>query len=337
MVVLERNKLGENGPTVSRLCLGTMMFGDRTDEAEARDILAMYAEAGGNFIDTADVYAGGESEKMVGRMIRDQRESFVVATKLGNQMPDTENASLSANYIPSAIDASRGRLGLDVIDILYLHRDDEATPLAETIVALGEEIERGHIRHWGFSNFRGWKIAEMVRMCDELGVARPVCAQPYYHALYREAERDILPACHHYQIGAVTYSPLARGLLTGKYRDSAPEGSRGARRDKRISETELRPAAIEAARLFDDHAQGRGRTSAGLAVQWVLANKAVTSVLAGPRTVAQLQGYLDAIQTPFDSEDEAFVEELVPAGCAAGSTYFDPRYPYRGRFTGDVA
>ncbi|MEL6750827.1 MAG: aldo/keto reductase [Pseudomonadota bacterium] len=325
-----------NGPSVSNLCLGTMMFGDRTDEGEAREICALYREAGGNFLDTADVYAAGESERIVGRIAGKDRDAFIVATKLGNAMPDHRKADLSASYISSAIEASRARLDMEMIDLLYLHRDDERTQLEESIAAIGQAMADGHVRHWGFSNFRGWKIAEMVRICDQLGVARPVCTQPYYHALYREAERDILPACHHFDIGAVTYSPLARGLLTGKYRDGIPDGSRGGRNDQRISETEMRPAALDAARRFDDHARARGVSTSGLAMRWVLANPAVTSVLAGPRTVEQMQGYLDAMSVPVDDEDEAFVEAMVPAGCAAGSTYFDPRYPYRGRFAGDA-
>lgn len=332
MTALPRKRLGTAGPMVSCLCLGTMMFGDRTDEAEAIDVIAAYAEAGGNFLDTANVYAAGASERIVGRAIRESRDTFVVATKFGNVMPDVPGSgSLSARSLAEALDASLDRLGLAAIDLYYVHRDDETTPLDETIDAMGEAIADGKVRHWGLSNFRGWKIVEVVRVCERLGVAPPIALQPYYHALYREAERELLPACRHLGIGVVTYSPLARGVLTGKYRDGAPEGSRGARGDRRISETEMRPALLDAARAFEDHVRASGRRTADVAVQWVLANETVTSVLAGPRDAAQLHAYLGAMDTAYGPDDEAFVDSLVPAGCSAGSTYFDPRYPYRGR------
>ncbi|MDA8869922.1 aldo/keto reductase [Rhizobiaceae bacterium] len=334
---IEKRRLGKAGQEVSRLCLGTMMFGDRTDEAGSIDIIAAYAAAGGNFIDTADVYAGGRSEEIVGAAFDGSnglsRDDFVVATKFGNKMrDDPTSGGLSPAYMARALDASLDRLQMESVDLYYLHLDDEATPLDTVIDAMGRAIEDGKVRHWGFSNFRGWKIAEMVAICDRLGVARPVALQPYYHALYRDAERELLPACEHFGIGVVSYSPLARGVLTGKYSSSVPEGSRGSRGDVRISETEMRPALLDAARAFDEHVTANGRRSADVAVQWVLANRAITSVLAGPRTLGQLEGYLAALEGQLTDADEAFVAKLVPAGTSAGSTYFDPRYPYRGRF-----
>lgn len=333
MRTLKARQLGKDGPSISRLCLGTMMFGDRTSESEALDIIDAYAAAGGNFLDTADVYANGASESIVGRALEGRRDDFFLATKLGNSMKGRNDGDLSAAYVKRALADSRDRLGLKSVDLLYLHRDDERTPLEETLSAIGQTISDGQVAHWGFSNFRGWKIAEMIRICERLGIPRPVAAQPYYHALYREAERDLLPACDHFGIGVVSYSPLARGVLTGKYRRGAPEGSRGASADVRIAETEMRPALLEAASAFDDHARDTGRRTSDVAVGWVLANHLITAVLAGPRTLEQMQAYLDAMSTTITSEDEALVERLVPAGCAAGSTYFDPRYPYRGRQT----
>lgn len=317
---------------VSRICLGTMMFGDRTERGEAGAIVDTYAEAGGNFLDTADTYAGGASETMLGRLIEGRRDRFVLATKVGNPMPGQPGTGgQSARYIRQALAASLDRLGVDAVDLLYLHRDDETTPLEETVVALGQAIADGQTRHWGLSNIRAWKVAELVRLCDREGVPRPVALQPYYHALYREAERELLPVCQHYGIGVVSYSPLARGVLTGKYRDGVPAGSRGARGDVRIGETEMRPANLDAARALDEHVRPSGRDTGHVALRWVLASAIVTSVLAGPRTMAQLSGYLAAFDTAYTREDESFVEDLVPAGCSAGSTYFDPRYPFRGR------
>jgi aryl-alcohol dehydrogenase-like predicted oxidoreductase len=157
-----------------------------------------------------------------------------------------------------------------------------------------------------------------------------VVAQPYYHALYREIEKELLPACDHFGIAVVPYSPLARGVLTGKYTDGIPEGSRGARGDVRISQTEMRPELIAAAARIDAHARATGRKTADLALQWVLANRIITSVLIGPKSLEQLQGYLAAMAATFTPEDEAAFEAVVPTGAVVG-TFSDPRYPYRGR------
>jgi aryl-alcohol dehydrogenase-like predicted oxidoreductase len=324
----DRKPLGPD-MQVSRLCLGTMMFGDQTDEAEAAAILAAYKAAGGNFIDTADAYSNGGSERMLAGLIADDRDDWVLATKFGNQI-DGQGGGLSPAWVERALDASLSRLNTDCIDLYYLHLDDEETPLAQTIAAMGAALADGRIKAWGFSNFRAWKVAELVRIADELGVARPVAAQPYYHALYREVEKELLPACDHFGIAVVPYSPLARGVLTGKYSTGIPEGSRGARGDVRISQTEMRPELIAAAAQIDAHAKATGRKTADLALQWVLANRNVASVLIGPKNLVQLQGYLDAMATPFTPEDEAAFEAVAPTGAVVG-TFSDPRYPFRGR------
>jgi aryl-alcohol dehydrogenase-like predicted oxidoreductase len=332
MAQLEKTRLGARGPEVSRLCLGTMMFGDQTDEGEAATIIARYAEAGGNFIDTADQYAGGASERIVGRAIAGQRDRWVIASKGGNPVTGVPNSGgLSALWLRQAVDHTLDRMGLDKIDLYYLHLDDEATPLEEVVGAIGEMLAASKIGGWGFSNFRAWKIAEMIRIADSLGVARPIAAQPYYHALYRLIEIDYLPACAHFGIGVVPYSPLARGLLTGKYNDGTPEGSRAGRGDARMMETEFRPEAIEAARTIARHLEPSGRPMGGFALSWVLANRLISGVIIGPKTMTQLEDYLALAGTPYTAEDEAFMNQLIPSGSAAGYAYSDPRYPYRGR------
>lgn len=323
----DRVRLGD--AQVSRLCLGTMMFGDQTDQDDAAAILAAFKAAGGNFIDTADAYSDGASEKMLGRLIADDRDDWVLATKLGNKIGG-EGGGLSAGWIDRALDDSLSRLGCSGVDLYYLHLDDEVTPLAETVAAMGRAIADRRIKAWGFSNFRAWKIADMIRIADDLGVPRPVASQPYYHALYRVAEMEQLPACDHFGIAVVPYSPLARGVLTGKYSAGAPEGSRGARGDARIAQTEMRPDLIAAAGRIDEYASASGRLTADLALQWVLANRNITSVLIGPKSLAQLEGYLAAMAAGFDAADEAFFESVVPAGAVVGA-FSDPRYPFRGR------
>jgi aryl-alcohol dehydrogenase-like predicted oxidoreductase len=331
----ERRALGARGPDVSRLCLGTMMFGGPTDAAEAGEIVAAFREAGGNSIDTADTYNAGRSERIVGDLIRDDRDAWVVATKLGNPVEGVPGSGgLKGGYFARALEASLDRLGTDRIDLYYLHLDDEDTPLEETLEALGLALADGRIRAWGFSNYRAWKIAEMIRLADAMGVARPIAAQPYYHALYRQIEIDYLPACAHFGIGVVPYSPLARGVLTGKYAGgAAPDGSRAARGDARIAETEMRPEVLEAAAAFHAHVAPSGRASGDVALQWVLANRIVSSVLIGPRTLEQTRAYLAAMACPFGPEDEAAVDRLAPSGAVIGA-WSDPKYPYRGRVAG---
>jgi aryl-alcohol dehydrogenase-like predicted oxidoreductase len=309
-----------------------MMFGDQTDEGEAAEMIARYGEAGGNFLDTADTYSGGASERIVGRAIARDRDRWIVASKAGNPVSGVPGSGgLSALWMRQAIDQSLDRLGLDRIDLYYLHLDDEETPLEETIGALGEMLAASKIAAWGFSNYRAWKIAEMLRIADLLGVARPVAAQPYYHALYRLVEIDYLPACAHFGVGVVSYSPVARGVLTGKYGDGVPPSSRADRGDKRMMETEFRPETIEAARKIARHLEPSGRSMTGFALSWVLANRLISGVIIGPKSMAQLEDYLAAVGTPYDAADEAFMNELVPSGGAAGQAYSDPRYPYRGR------
>ena len=219
----EPHPLGASGLKVSKLWLGTMMFGDRTDEAEAARIVAASREAGLNAIDTADVYAGGESERITGRLIKAEREHWVLATKLANPTgPGANDRGLSRRHMLRAVHASLERLGTDWIDLLYLHRDDESTPMEETVATMAQLIADGKVRYFGVSNFRAWRIARMVELCRAMGVAQPIACQPPYNAMSRQIELEVLPACAHYGLGVVAYSPLARGVLSGKYQPDAP-------------------------------------------------------------------------------------------------------------------
>ncbi|MFQ5786323.1 MAG: aldo/keto reductase, partial [Alphaproteobacteria bacterium] len=186
---MEYRVLGASGVRVSPLCLGTMMFGGAADAATARRIIGMARDAGVNFIDTADVYTDGESERIVGAAVRGERDRWVVATKAGNRVgDDINNRGLSRRWLARAIDGSLERLGLDHVDLYYLHREDPDTPLAETVRAVGDIITAGKARYFGLSNFRAWRHAEVVRLCDAMGVPRPVASQPYYNAFNRMPE-----------------------------------------------------------------------------------------------------------------------------------------------------
>jgi aryl-alcohol dehydrogenase-like predicted oxidoreductase len=327
-------RLGSSNLRVSVLCLGTMMFGDQTDAAAAKAIVADARDRGVNFIDTADVYTRGASETMLGDLLQGQREHWVLATKLGNAMgPGPNETGYSRSWMLREVDASLARLRTDHVDVLYLHRDFEGLALDEPVRAIGDLLRAGKIRAWALSNFRGWRVAEAVRLADALGVPRPVACQPYYNLLNRMPEVEILPACAHYGIGAVPYSPIARGVLTGKYvPGQAPaEGTRAGRGDKRIAETELREESLRIAQQLLPHAQAKGLTLAQFATAWVLHHHAVSSVIAGPRTLEQWQSYGPAIDASIDAADEKLIDSLVPPGHPSTPGYSDPAYPLHPR------
>ncbi len=331
---MDYRTLGHSGLKVSPICLGTMMFGDRTDSRAAAQIVGIARDSGINFIDTADVYAGGESERITGRHIADDRERWVLATKAGNSMgPGPNESGLGRKWLMRAIDMSLERLGTDYVDIWYLHLTDPDTPMEETVSAIADVLATGKARYWGVSNFRGWQVADAVRVADTMGVSRPVVCQPYYNAMNRTPEVELLPACDHYRMGVVPYSPLARGVLTGKYDpDAEPDpDSRAGRADTRMMETEFRRESLVMARQIAEHAKSRRMTPGDFALLWLLNNEIVTSVLAGPRTVEQWEGYLGALRHEFSAEDEALIESMVPAGHPSTPGFTDPRYPLTGR------
>ena len=326
--------LGKSPLKVSTLCLGTMMFGDRTDLAEARNIVAHAQEHDVNFIDTADVYSTGKSETMVGETLKGHRQNWILATKIGNKMSDAPNESrYSRTWMARECEASLQRLGTDAIDIYYLHRDFNGMDLEEPLRGLEQLLRAGKIRYWGVSNFRGWRIAEITRIARELNMPGPVVCQPYYNLLNRQPENEVLPACAHYGIGVVPYSPIARGVLTGKYAPGAKpaEDTRAGRGDKRIMETEFRAESLVIAEKLNAHCKASGRSLAHFATAWVLAHRAVSSVIAGPRTFAQWQDYFGALECVITPEDEALVDSLVSQGHPSTPGYNDPVYPLEAR------
>lgn len=331
---MEYRSLGRSGLKVSPLCLGTMNFGGATDAAAAGRIVARAREAGVNFIDTADQYNGGRSEEVTGRAIAGERDRWVLATKVFNPMGSGPNErGLSRKWILQAVEASLKRLGTDYIDVYYLHKEDLETPLEESVRAVGDLVRQGKIRYFGLSNFRSWRVAEICAIADRLGIARPVVSQPYYNAMNRMPEVEQLPAAAHFGLGVVPYSPMARGVLSAKYRPDAPPPAetRAGRQDKRLMETEWRPESLRLAQEIKAHAARRGLTAGQFAVAWVLANPLVTSVIGGPRTEEHWADYLGAPAYRFTDEDEALVDRLVTPGHPSTPGYNDPQYPIEGR------
>ncbi|CAB3806948.1 aldo/keto reductase [Paraburkholderia fynbosensis] len=329
--------LGSSGLKVSRLWLGTMMFGDQTGQGPANEMLALARDAGVNAIDTADNYAGGDSELMVGKLLEGDRDRWVLATKLANPVGSLPNdRGLSRRWIHRAVDASLERLRTDWIDVYYMHRDDVTTPLEETLSTFARLIDDGKIRYYGISNFRAWRIAQVVEAARRMGIPQPIVCQTPYNLLTRGAESELLPCCSNYGVAVVAYSPLARGVLTGKYaRNAEPSlDSRAGRGNKRILETDFRDESLAVAEAVTHRARDQGMNCAQFSLAWLRANSLLCGVVGGPRTVDQWKDYLSAIDLQTAHSDETFVDELVLPGHAAAYGFNDPLFPVLGRISG---
>ena len=326
--------LGRSALRVSPLCIGAMMFGGATDEATSKRIIDKARDQGINFIDTADGYNGGKSEEVVGRAIRDHRHHWILATKFGHRMGSGPNeGGQSRKWIFQDVENSLRKLGTDYIDLLYFHKADVEAPFEEALRAIRDLQTQGKVRSYGVSNFKGWRIAEICRAADAVGIDRPIASQPLYNMVDRLSEVEQLPAAGHYGLGVVPYSPLARGVLSGKYAKDGPppEGSRVARGDERIKQTEWRKESVDIAQAVAARAASKGLSTVAFAIAWVLKNRFVSAAIAGPRTEDQWDSYLPALDAKLDAEDEAFVDSLVPPGHASTPGYTDPAYPIEGR------
>lgn len=311
-----------------------MMFGGATDEAESIRIMHKAHDSGINFFDTANIYNAGESEVVVGKAIADRRDQIVLATKGRQPMGKGPNDSgASRVHLMRELDASLRRLGTDYIDLYYVHTPDYDTPIEESLRALDDMVHSGKVHYIACSNFRAWRLCEALWTSDRLNLARIQCVQPLYNIVNRDVEVELLPLCQEHGIGVVTYSPLARGILTGKYAPGGqfPAGSRAARGDARMQQAELREASLEIAQQINAHCEGRGVNTSQFALAWCLANPIVTSVILGPRTMEQFDDNFGAINVEVTEADEQFINELVPPGEHSGKGFQDTAYPITGR------
>lgn len=332
--MVEYRYLGRSALKVSPLTLGSMMFGNQTPDDVAFRIIDKAREQGINFIDTADVYHDGKSEEVVGRGIKAHRDHWVVATKFVNSRQKGPNlGGYSRKWVYQTVENSLRNLGTDYIDILYFHRAVFDAPLEEPVRAIADLIKAGKLRYFGVSNFRGWRIAEVAHLADQLGIDRPIASQPLYNIVNRTAEAEQLPAAGAYGLGAVSYSPLARGVLTGKYNpgEAPAADTRAGRGDKRMHDVEFREESISIAKQIAVHAQAKGIAAADFALAWVLNNRLITSTIAGPRTEEHWDGYIRALDVKLDAEDEALVDRLVAPGHPSTPGFTDPGHPLEGR------
>ena len=315
---------------MSFLCLGTMTFGAETDQAGAHAQLDRFLDAGGTFVDTADVYAGGTSEEIIGRWFADRpadvTERVVLATKGRFPLTDEPNgAGASARHLTRALDASLRRLRLDAVDLYQVHAFDPYTPMDETLRTLDGFVRSGKTRYYGFSNFTGWQLTKAVHVARAMNLVEPVTLQPQYSLLVREIEWEIVPAAEDSGLGLLPWSPLGGGWLSGKYRrEERPTGStrlgedpgRGMEAYDRRG-TERTWNIIDAVQRI---AEGRGVSMAEVALTWVRDRPAVTSTILGARTVEQLETNLRAADLQLTSEEIAALD--------AASDLNAPDYPY---------
>ncbi|AGZ40577.1 aldo/keto reductase [Actinoplanes friuliensis] len=327
---MEYRTLGRSGCAVSHLCLGTMTFGDESDEEVSHAQLDRFAEAGGTFIDTADVYSAGESERIIGRWYAsrstDVTAPMVLATKGRFPMASDRNGhGLSARHLTQALDASLDRLGLDSVDLYQAHSWDPLTPLEETLRTLDGFVRQGKIRYYGFSNFTGWQLTKAVHLAKSLGLALPVTLQPQYSLLVREIEWEIVPAALDAGLGLLPWSPLGGGWLSGKYRrDQRPTGATRLGEDpNRGMEAWERRGTDRTWQIIDavqSVAEARGVSMAEVALAWVTDRPGVTSTILGARTLDQLDTNLRASGLHLDPAETAALDEA--------SDLHAPDYPY---------
>ncbi|MCU1507257.1 MAG: hypothetical protein QOG18_1671 [Microbacteriaceae bacterium] len=326
--------LGNSGSVVSSQCLGTMTFGKEADESASHAMLNAFIEAGGTFIDTADVYSAGISEGIIGRWLAahpTEAKQTVIATKGRFPMGVGSNdRGTSRRHLRDALDASLGRLGVEFVDLYQMHAWDALTPIEETLRFLDDAISAGKIGHYGFSNYLGWQVTKAVAAAKHHGWTPPVTLQPQYNLLVRGIEHEVVPASLDANIGLLPWSPLAGGWLTGKYnKNDAPTGAtrlgedpeRGMEAWGPRNEDERTWRVIDTVR---DVAKETGATPAAVSLAWLDAQPGVTSVILGARTVDQLNQNIAAVDLELDdelinrlSQVSAPRAEVYPYGAAA--------------------
>lgn len=301
---MEYRNLGRTGMKVSELCLGAMTFGRESTEKGSYQILDRFVEAGGNFIDTADVYTRGVSEEILGRWLKDKpRDDFIIATKVRFAMGEGPNdEGLSRKHILSAVEASLRRLGTDYIDLYQVHRWDESTPLEETLGALNGLVQSGKVRYIGASNFNGWQLQKAIDLSRQMGWEPFTCLQPLYNLLDRSIEWELLPVCLNEGVGVIPWSPLRGGWLSGKYR----RGMTAPPKDTRVEIAEKEGWSESWSAYDNEHTWGvidalfavaeeAGKTPPQVALNWLLQHPGVTAPIIGVRNMKHLEDNLGAV------------------------------------------
>lgn len=318
---MEYRSLGRTGVPVSKLCLGCMNFGWKTEKAEAYDIIDKAIDSGINFLDTANVYARGASEKIVGKALKrnGKRDQIVLATKVHGRMDDDDVLAEGNNrlHIIQQCEASLKRLRTDHIDLYQIHRPRSDTPIDETLRALDDLIRDGKVRYIGASSFPSWRVLESIWVAKELGLNRFVSEQPPYNLLDRSIERELIPLAQSYGLAILPWSPLARGFLTGKYKrgDSIPGNTR-LETDlqgpfKKRSQQHFSDLAYDLLAVVEALADEKKCTPSQVALAWLVQQPGVTSAIVGPRTLSQLEDNLGALAVEISDEDRSRLDEAA--------------------------
>ena len=311
---MKYKRLGRTGLKVSPICLGTMNYGDPVTEEEATKIINDAFDSGVNFLDTADMYSGGQSEEIVGKALKGKRDSFVIATKVcGKSGPGPNDLGLSRKHIMQAVEGSLKRLQTDYIDLYYTHTPDYDTPIEETLRAFDDLVHQGKVRYIGCSNFAAWQLGKALWVSDLYNLARFECVEPPYNLLTRDIEMELVPLCESEEIGMCVYNPLAGEMLTGLHEFGKPpaEGRFTHKlmgpgyKDRYWSELNFK-AVDTLKKLAKDH----GCTLAQFAIAWILNNKVITSVLSGTTAAKQLNENIEAADIVLTEEDKKICDDV---------------------------
>jgi aryl-alcohol dehydrogenase-like predicted oxidoreductase len=324
--MMQYRQLGRTGIQVSPLCLGSMLFGGKTPESAARTMIDYALDAGINLIDTANVYERGRSEEVIGTALKHnrQRSKVVLSTKVFGRMADDDPnaAGLHRRHIREQCEASLRRLQTDYIDVYYIHRPMHTIPIDETLRALDDLMHAGKILSIGCSTFPAWSVVESLWVAKEYGLNRFNCEQPPYHLLDRSIENELIPMAQTYGLGLLAWSPLAGGLLTGKYQNSVPEMGR-IQPGNVWADRHFKPAAREAVTALGWLAQEKGCTLSQLALAWCMAKPGITSAILGVRTLEQLEDQLGALDISLTGEDQQRIDEICAPGKTLVSYYYE--------------
>ncbi|MFL7869948.1 MAG: aldo/keto reductase [Anaerolineales bacterium] len=318
---MEYRKLGRSGVLVSPLCLGTMNFGSSTSEEDSFAIMRKAVDGGINFFDTANVYNKGESERIIGKFLKENklREQVFLATKVNGRMGDAPNdAGTSRYHILKACEDSLKRLQTDHIDLYQLHRPPMTHPQDETLRAFDDLIHAGKVRYIGCSTHPAWMVMEALSISERYGLNRYISEQPPYNLLDRRIENELVPLCQKYDMAIIPWSPLAMGILAGRYpkTDDYPENSRAHLWDSSMVRARVTQRGIDIGKVVAKMAQERGMTASQLSLLWIKDQPGVTAPIIGPRTLAHLEDALGILDKSLDDADRPLFDELVHPGNA---------------------
>jgi aryl-alcohol dehydrogenase-like predicted oxidoreductase len=307
-------KLGRTGLKVSPICLGTMNYGDPVSEVESIKIINDAFDAGVNFLDTADMYVGGQSEEIIGKALKGKRDSFVIATKVcGKSGPGPNDLGLSRKHIMQAVEGSLKRLQTDYIDLYYTHTPDYDTPIEETLRAFDDLVHQGKVRYIGCSNFAAWQLCKALWVSDLYQLVRFECVEPPYNLLTRDIEMELIPLCENEEVGICVYNPLAGEMLTGIHEFGKPPA------EGRFTHKIMGPGYTErywsemnfkAVDMLKQAAKDRGCTLAQFAIAWILNNKVITSVLSGTTAIKQLSENIAAAEITLTEEEKKICDDV---------------------------